>query len=86
METMVAAGAIALVSSLASLVLPSLGWIDTALFARVIAFITGGLLLMGAIYLLTNFQWIARIIANPPPQLEDVIRVVAAPSRGEASN
>lgn len=41
---------------------------------------------MGAIYLLTNFQWIARIIANPPPQLEDVIRVVAAPSRGEASN
>ncbi|MSR44589.1 MAG: hypothetical protein EXS15_04420 [Phycisphaerales bacterium] len=85
-EAMIAAGAIALVASLGSAILPSLRWEDTAMLANVISLIAGGLLLMGAVYLMVNIMWIYRILSNPPPHLEDVIVIPGDPRPGESSN
>lgn len=86
LETMVIAGAIALVSSFSAAILPGLGYPDLAIYARIISFVTGGLLLMGGVYLVVNFVWIYRILYNPPPQIEDVIKVIGPLHRGESAN
>ncbi len=85
-ETMVIAGAIALVCSLASTVVLGLGHHDLSLVLRVIAFITGGLLLMGAGYLVVNFGWIRQRLIAPPPPLESVVRVIGPESTAETAN
>ncbi len=85
-ETMVIAGAITLVCSLASTVVLGLGHHDLSLVLRVIAFITGGLLLMGAGYLVVNFGWIRQRLIAPPPSLESVVRVIGLDSPAESSN
>ncbi len=85
-ETMVVAGAIALVAALGGEILPRLDYPDAAFVARIVSFITGGLLLMGAIYLVINFGWIHRILSNPPPQLEDVVRVVLPLGERDCAN
>ena len=86
LETMVVAGAISLVGSFGAAVLPGLNYPDLALIARVVSFVAGGLLLMGGGYLLMNFVWIYRILSNPPPHIEEVVRVIGPMSSGESSN
>ncbi len=86
LDTMVVAGAISLVSSFGASVLPGLGYPDLAIASRLVSFVTGGLLLMGAAYLLMNFVWIYRILSNPPPHLEDIVKVIGPMSSGESSN
>ncbi len=75
-ETMVIAGAVALVAALGATVLPKIGQANIALLLRVIEFVAGGLLLMGSVYLAVNFIWIRGILNSPPPTLESVIRVI----------
>lgn len=76
LETMTVTGAITLVTSFGASVLPSLASPDLGLTLRAISFVTGGLLMLGGIYLVLNFWWIRKILNSPPPQLTDVIRVV----------
>jgi hypothetical protein len=86
LETMVVAGAISLVGSLGAAVLPGLNYPDLALISRVISFVAGGLLLMGSGYLLMNFVWIYRILSSPPPNIEDVVKVIGPLSSRESLN
>lgn len=88
LETMVITGAISLVGSLGAAILPGFGddyeiW---GLTARVISFVSGGLLIMGAGYLLMNFVWIHRILTKPPPNIAEVVRVIGPLSAGESNN
>ncbi len=85
-ETMVIAGAIALVAALGATVLPTIGQFDLALVLRVIEFVAGGLLLMGSIYLAVNFVWIGRILTSPPPSLESVVRVIGPTDANGSQN
>lgn len=85
-EAMLIAGAIALVASLGASVLPQPFYADLALFLAVIGFLSGGLLLMGAVYLLVNFGWIRSILESPPPTLESVVHVIGLESTAESPN
>ncbi|MSR69878.1 MAG: hypothetical protein EXS17_05980 [Phycisphaerales bacterium] len=85
-ETMVIAGAIALVAALGATMLGRTGSHNLALVSRVIEFVSGGLLLMGAMYLVVNFGWIRRILNSPPPSLESIMRVIGPNSPGESPN
>lgn len=90
-ETLVLSAAICLVAAVASEVLSGMryGWVEPqtlALGARVIAWMSGGMFLMGTIYLALNFWWICRIILAPPPVLESVIKVVRPVESGESNN
>lgn len=86
LETMVVAGAVSLVGSLGAAVLPGLNYPELALISRVISFVAGGLLLMGSGYLLMNFVWIYRILSSPPPNIEDVVKVIGPLSSRESLN
>lgn len=86
LETMSVTGAITLVASFGASVLPSLASPDLALALRTLSFVTGGLLMLGGIYLVLNFWWIRQILNAPPPQLTDVIRVVEPTARGQSPN
>ena len=86
LETMMVAGAISLVGSFGAAILPGLNYPDWALTARVISFVAGGLLLMGGGYLLMNFVWIYRILSSPPPNIEDVVKVIGPLSSRESLN
>ncbi|MFM7480164.1 MAG: hypothetical protein ACKO4V_03420 [Planctomycetota bacterium] len=86
LETMTVTGAITLVASFGATVLPSLASPDLAVALRALSFVTGGLLMLGGIYLVLNFWWIRQILNAPPPQLTDVIRVVEPTARGESPN
>lgn len=90
-ETLLLAGAISLVFAVASEVLMGMryGWVEPqtlSLVAKVISWLSGGLFLMGTIYLALNFWWISRIILRPPPMIESVVRVVRPVAGGESVN
>lgn len=85
-EALAVAAAIFLVSSLLARILPRMGYEFAGLAASVIAIVSGGVLLMGMLYLLFNCWWIARAIVAPPPALEDVVHVVRSNAEGESSN
>ncbi|NBX36071.1 MAG: hypothetical protein EBR10_02455 [Planctomycetes bacterium] len=86
LETMTVTGAITLVTSFGASVVPALASPDLGLTLRAISFVTGGLLILGGIYLVLNFWWIRQILNAPPPQLADVIRVVEPTARGDSPN
>jgi len=86
LEAMTITGAITLSTSFGASVLPSLASPDLAVLLRALSFVTGGLLMVGGIYLVINFWWIRQILNAPPPELADVIRVVEPTSRGESPN
>ena len=85
-EALAVAAAIFLVATLLSIILPSLKYEFSGMFASVIALVTGGVLLMGLIYMLVNCRWIARAILDPPPQIDEVVRVVNEGAQGEPQN
>ncbi|MBM4101523.1 MAG: hypothetical protein FJ256_04595 [Phycisphaerae bacterium] len=86
LDTMTVTGAITLSTSFGASVLPSLASPDLALVLRALSFVTGGLLMLGGIYLVINFWWIRQILTAPPPQLADVIRVVEPTAQGQSPN